>query len=167
MNSSTTSTERTLHPTYIGHIATKRDACILLQACLSGQLQHTFRFPWEDELQNVVRSGNVFVYTDINTGTGHWKDGKDWAFLGRENGFVVEREHFGGDSLFKKSGSIVVQQTSHHIVSYYKAKDTVKPSSEEGDTLTTVLTRPSQDSSLNSLPLHKELAALLTPPQEK
>ena len=166
MSSSTTSTERTLQPTYFGHIATKQDACLLLQACLSGQLHHTSRFPWQNELQNVVHSGNIFVHTNLSTGTGHWKDGRDWAFLGREDGFLVEREHFGGDGLFKKSGSIVVQKVAHHIVSYYKAKDTVNPSSGEGDTLTTVLTRPSQDASLKSLPLHEELAALITPPRE-
>ena len=137
----------TLQPTYFGHIATKRDACLLLQACLSGQLHHTSRLPWEDELQNVVCSGNIFVYTDIHTGTGRWNDGRDWAFLGREDGFLVEREHFGGDSLFKKSGSIVVQGVAHYVVSYYKAKDTVKSSPDEGDTLV----QPSQDASLQSL----------------
>ena len=73
-----------------------------------------------------------------------------------EYGLVVERERFGGDSLFKKSGYVVKRQFIHRIVSYYKAKDTTKLSLEEAVAPTTILTRPSQDASLKSLELHKE-----------
>ncbi len=154
MSSSPTSTERILQPTYFGHIATKQDQYLLLEACLSGVLHHIPRFPRTNELQHVVRSGNIFIYAEIPTGTGDWEDGKDWMFLGREDGFLVKREHFGHDGLFKKSGSIVVQGVPHNVVSYHKVENTMNMT----------LKRPSQDSKLQGISLRPALAVRVPSP---
>ena len=160
MNSSSTSAERTLQPTYIGHIATKQDACLLLEGCLSGKLHHIPRFPWENEGQHVVRSGNTFVYAEVPTGAGSWNDGRSWTLLGHEDVFLVEREGFGSHKFFKKSGSLNVQGVIHHFVSYYKVEDTMRFSGE-ANSLDEILTQPSEDPKLKDIPLHPDLAILV------
>ena len=67
--------------------------------------------------------------------TRDWDDGKNWIFLGRDDGFLVERERFGRDGRFKKSGSIVAQGVPHIVVTYYKVGGTVKSYTKGGDAL--------------------------------
>ena len=119
-----------LQPTYMGYIAEKLDAYLLIQGCLSGKLHHISRFPWENEWQHVVRSGNTFVHAQVPTGAGSWNDGRDWTLLGREDEFLVEREGFASHKLFKKSGSLNVQGVVHYFVSYYKVENTMRSSGE-------------------------------------
>lgn len=161
MSYSTISAKCTFRPTYIGHIETKLDACLLLEACLSGKLYHTPRFPWKNERQYIVCSGNAFVYADVATGTGHWDDGKNWIFLSHEDGFLVEREGSGSHKLCRKSVSIIVQGVTHQIVSYYKAEDTVQSYSGGSNSLLEILTRPSQDYNFKGITLRPDLAVLV------
>jgi len=58
-----------------------------------------------DELHHLIRSGNVFVYTEIVTGTGDWVDGKDWILVRCGNGLRMERERgsTGPCTLMKRS----------------------------------------------------------------
>lgn len=159
-----TSTLPTLQPTFVGHVANLEDALLIVEACLSGILYHIFRFPRQHELQDLIGSGNVFVYAEIPTGKGNWDHGKDWMVLGREDGVLVQRETFGPDGFFMKSGSFVVQGMPHKFVSYYKVGDTLKSCSKEGGILNEVLKRPSQDPRLRGLSLRPELASLLPRP---
>ena len=48
------------------------------------------------------------MYAELPTGKGNWDHGKDWMVLGREDGVLVQRETFGPDGFFLKSGSFVV-----------------------------------------------------------
>lgn len=129
--------------------STKSTGGILRPTCLSGVLPHAPRYPGEDELQNLVRSGHAFVYADPATGTGNWDDGKEWEYLRDEDGFRIERQGYSRDGLYKRSMSIVEKGVPHQIVSYYRLADAVESYSEEGGVLKS-LTRPSQDPKLKA-----------------
>ena len=101
------------------------------------------------------------MYADVATGSGHWDDGKNWIFLSHEDGFLVEREGFGSHTLCRKSASIIVQGVAHHIVSYYKAEDTVQSYTGGWNSLNEILTRPSQDSNFKDITLRPDLAVLV------
>lgn len=122
-------------------------------------MHHVPRFPRRHELYHVIRSGNVFVYTEIVTGTRDWVDGKDWVLVRHGNGLRMERERgsTGPYTLMKMSGSISVRGVRHDIVSYYKL----------GDILEETLERPSQNSNLRRVPLHPDLAVLVPRPHVK
>ena len=153
------STQPTLQPTFIGHVANLEDALLVVEACLSGTMHHLYRFPRDDELQDLVGSGNTFVFAEFVTGKGDWDHGKSWMVLGREDGILIQREHMGSNGFFKKSGSFMVQGTRHHIVSYYKVGDTIKQFSTDGEMMDEVLKRPSHDSRLKGISLRQELAS--------
>ena len=71
------STLPTLQPTLVGHVvADLEDARLIVEACLSGTLYHIFRFPRQHKLQDLLGSGNVFVYAEIPIGKGNWDHGK-------------------------------------------------------------------------------------------
>ena len=161
MESLTTSTQPTLQPTFVGHVANSEDALLVVEACLSGKMHHISRFPRQNELQGLVQSGNTFVYADVPTGKGDWDHGKNWMVLGREDGILIQREHFGPDGLFKKSGSFIVQGLHHNIVSYYKMEDTLGKTSKDGNMLNEALKRPSQDPRLEGISLRQKLASVL------
>lgn len=145
--SATASNECVLQPTYVGYIAGMLDKLLLLEACLSGKLHHLPRFPWQRELQHIVRSGNIFIYEETATGVGKWDDGRDWVFIRQEHELCVEREHSASNPLMKKSGRIIHQGVHHYIISYYKLEDTL------GGTLKT----PSQDPDLRGISLRPSL----------
>ena len=67
MDPYTTSTEPILQPTFVGHVANREDALLIIEACLSGALHHIFRFPRQRKLQDLIRSGNIFLYAEIAT----------------------------------------------------------------------------------------------------
>ena len=126
MDSLTASTQPPLQPTFVGHVTNLEDALLVVEACLSGAMYHIYRFPRQDELQGLVGSGNTYVYAEIPTGKGDWGHGQTWMVLGREDGILIQRERYGSDGLFKKSGSFIVQGIRHSIVSYYKVEGTVR-----------------------------------------
>jgi len=113
MDSFNTSTQPTLQPTFVGHVTKLED-----EACLSGELDHIHRFPQQHEIQDLIGSGNIFVYAEFSTGKGNWDHGKDWMVLGRDGGVLVQREKIESDGFFMKSGSFVVQGMPHKFVSY-------------------------------------------------
>ncbi len=157
MSSSTKSTGVILRPTYIGLIETEEDACLLLTACLSGVVPHAPRYPWRNELQNLVRSGHAFVYADPATGTGNWDDGEEWEYLRDEDGFRIERQGSSRDGLHKRSISIVKEGVTHHMLSYYILVDAVESYSEEAGVLKS-LERPSQDPNFKASQFSNALA---------
>lgn len=133
------------------------DKLLVLEACLSGKVHHLPRFPWQQELQHVVRSGNIFVYEKNATDAGEWDDGRHWVFIRYEHGFRVEHEHSTSDALMKTSGSIVLRGVRHYIISYYKVEDA----------LSGTLKTPSQDPDLRGILLRPGLASLLQQPEIK
>ena len=55
-------------PTWRGHIETTKDALIIFEACFTGQLAHCFRRPHDRERNQLIVSGNVFVYEEATSG---------------------------------------------------------------------------------------------------
>ncbi len=122
----------TLQPTYVGLINTERDALLIVEACLSGKLNHIPRFPLHNEREEIVGSGNVYVYADVSTGEGVWDDGKEWVECGPLGTMIVQRCGSSGDGFFRVSSSYTVQGVAHGFVSYHQAKDVRWDSSHIG-----------------------------------
>ena len=66
-------------PTWQGRIETTRDALIVFEACLTGDLHHCLRRPTEAEWPQLIASGKVFVYDEATSGIKRWTDGKWWS----------------------------------------------------------------------------------------
>ncbi|CAG9993367.1 unnamed protein product [Clonostachys byssicola] len=81
-----------LEPTYFGHISTTKDALILMEACLDGQLSHVPRRPHDRERQDLIRSGYVFIYEEHSSGIKRWTDGVSWSPSRILNNFLIYRE---------------------------------------------------------------------------
>lgn len=89
MNSSSTNP---LNPTYVGHIASTLDAIVLFEACLSGTLNHVPRRPHDRERQELICSGNVFIYEEHASGIKRWTDGVSWSPSRILGNFLIYRE---------------------------------------------------------------------------
>lgn len=79
-------------PTFVGYIGSTKDALIVIQAVLSGQLHATTRRPHDRERPDLIKSGNVFVFIEERSAIRRWTDGVAWSpsrILGR---FLVYRE---------------------------------------------------------------------------
>ncbi|KAH7144644.1 Gti1/Pac2 family-domain-containing protein, partial [Dactylonectria estremocensis] len=81
-----------LNPTFEGHIASTIDALILFEACLSGQLNHVPRRPHDRERQDLIKSGNVFIYEEHASGIKRWTDGVSWSPSRILGNFLIYRE---------------------------------------------------------------------------
>ena len=66
-------------PTWRGHVETTRDALLVFEAALQGRLQHCIRRPHDRERNNLIVSGNVFVYEEGTSGIKRWTDGIPWS----------------------------------------------------------------------------------------
>ncbi|KAM0420357.1 hypothetical protein ACHAPT_011899 [Fusarium lateritium] len=73
------SPQNPLHPTFEGYPASTLDALVLFEACLSGQLSHVHRRPQDRERQDLIKSGNVFIYEEHASGIKRWIDGISWS----------------------------------------------------------------------------------------
>ncbi|KAK5664364.1 hypothetical protein OQA88_587 [Cercophora sp. LCS_1] len=81
-----------LEPTWRGYINTKYDAYKIIEACLLGQLHHVPRRPNENERENLIQSGNVFVYEENSSGIKRWTDGAIWSPSRILGDFLLYRE---------------------------------------------------------------------------
>ncbi len=81
-----------LQPTYLGHVATTRDALILFEACLRGVRNHVPRRPHDRERSRLIRSGCVFIYEENASGIKRWTDGVPWSPSRILGNFLVYRE---------------------------------------------------------------------------
>ncbi|KAF4336243.1 Sge1 [Fusarium beomiforme] len=68
-----------LQPTYCGFIGDTTDALIIFEACLSGKLAHVPRRPHDRERQDLIKSGNIFVYEEHASGIKRWTDSISWS----------------------------------------------------------------------------------------
>ena len=66
-------------PTWQGRIETTRDALIVFEACLTGDLHHCLRRPTAAEWPQLIASGNVFVYDEATSSIKRRTDGKWWS----------------------------------------------------------------------------------------
>ena len=86
------SSGRPLEPTFIGHVATTKDALMLFEACLSGTLPHVPRRPHDRERNTLIKSGHVFIYEENASGIKRWTDGVPWSPSRIKGNFLLYRE---------------------------------------------------------------------------
>ena len=79
-------------PTWKGHIETTKDALIVFQACFDGHLSHCFRRPHDRERNQLIVSGNVFVYEEATSGIKRWTDGIPWSPSRILTNFLIYRQ---------------------------------------------------------------------------
>ncbi|KAF4444063.1 Sge1 [Fusarium acutatum] len=68
-----------LQPTYRGFVRDTTDALLIFEACLSGTLLHVPRRPHDRERQDLIKSGNIFVYEEHASGIKRWTDSISWS----------------------------------------------------------------------------------------
>ncbi|KAF4471704.1 Gti1 Pac2 family [Fusarium albosuccineum] len=167
-------------PIFRGHIASTTDALVLFGACLSGSLKHIPRRIHNHEYQDLIRSGNVFIYEEHSSGIKIWTDGVSWSPRYSLGNFDIYREledpfssaidpgvggkyaaHAPSSSpidlcplkpkgLVKKTISITLQGITHHLVSYYNVDDL----------LSRRLTTPTKDQTLrHTIPRPSHIAS--------
>lgn len=207
-----------LAPTFTGFVQNDIDSLVLFEACLRGELHSLPRRPHDGERNQLIKSGNIFVYDEGTSGIKRWTDGLTWSpsrilgnfliyrqldkrFSPGEKKRVRKRKHsslhgepkqesnemqnpitppepFNEDSkpgaapsdedkaferslvgslvdsypfraggLVKKTMSISINGTSHHMVSYYKMDDIKR----------NTLARPLQDMRLQHISVRPEL----------
>ncbi|KAI1046291.1 hypothetical protein LB505_008502 [Fusarium chuoi] len=68
-----------LRPTYVGFVRDTTDALLIFEACLSGTLSHVPRRPHDRERQDLIKSGNIFVYEEHASGIKRWTDSISWS----------------------------------------------------------------------------------------
>lgn len=78
--------------TFHGHVASTRDALIVIEACLVGRLNHLGRRPRQSEEPLLPRSGNVFVYERRSSGITSWQDGVSWSTPVLVGNFEMRRQ---------------------------------------------------------------------------
>ncbi|MCJ1381090.1 hypothetical protein MMC17_004199 [Xylographa soralifera] len=81
-----------LNPTWAGHVATTRDALVLFESCLKGDLRHVPRRPHDRERSQLIKSGSVFIYEENASGIKRWTDGVPWSPSRILGNFLVYRE---------------------------------------------------------------------------
>lgn len=81
-----------LIPTFRGHISSTMDALILFEACLHGRLNHVPRRPHDRERQELITSGNIFIYEEHASGIKRWTDGVSWSPSRILGNFLIYRE---------------------------------------------------------------------------
>lgn len=79
-------------PTWRGHIETTKDALIIFEACFNGSLAHCFRRPHDRERNQLIVSGNVFVYEEATSGIKRWTDGIPWSPSRILTNFLIYRQ---------------------------------------------------------------------------
>lgn len=86
------STSAKITPSYYGYVGSTNDALLIIQAVIQKQLDPIPRRPHERERPLLIKSGNVFVFLEEQSGIKRWTDGIAWSpsrILGR---FLVYRE---------------------------------------------------------------------------
>lgn len=91
-------------PTYRGYIGTSKDALLIIQLAISGQLPIVSRRPKEKDRSTLAKSGNIYVFIEESSSIRRWTDGINWSpsrILGR---FLIYRK------LSKNGSSIRMNQ---------------------------------------------------------
>ncbi|KAL9123526.1 MAG: hypothetical protein Q9217_007044 [Psora testacea] len=79
-------------PTWRGHIETTKDALLVFEACFQGILHHCSRRPHDRERNQLIVSGNVFVYEEATSGIKRWTDGIPWSPSRILTNFLIYRQ---------------------------------------------------------------------------
>ncbi|KAI0287311.1 Gti1/Pac2 family-domain-containing protein [Russula brevipes] len=135
---------------FIGYVETTTDALRLIMAARQGIIPRITRRLNDSERRSMIRSGAVFVFCVEESGIKRWTEGLSWSpsrivgnfLMYREVGernsnrgadtalFPPERRPFADPSgaarssgLIKKTITVKVSGTDHHLVSYYREDD--------------------------------------------
>ncbi|KAL2022297.1 hypothetical protein VTK56DRAFT_5695 [Thermocarpiscus australiensis] len=81
-----------VRPTCYGFLATTMDALLVVEGCLRGYLNHVPRRPYPAERDELMRSGNIFVYEENASGVKRWTDGIKWSPSRVHRDYLVYRE---------------------------------------------------------------------------
>ncbi|KAL7904012.1 gluconate transport inducer 1/Pac2 [Trichoderma velutinum] len=81
-----------LHPAFKGYVATTWDALLLFESCLQGHINHVPRQPNDRERQELISSGNIFIYEEHASGIKRWTDGIYWSPSRIVGNFLTYRE---------------------------------------------------------------------------
>ncbi|PON20211.1 Gti1/Pac2 family protein [Trichoderma gamsii] len=81
-----------LYPAFKGHVATTWDALLLFESCLQGHINHVPRQPNDRERQELISSGNIFIYEEHASGIKCWADGISWSPSRIVGNFLIYRE---------------------------------------------------------------------------
>lgn len=76
--------EKLPEATFQGYVISSIDALVLFEACLTGALCHVPRHPYDHEIKDVVKSGNIFIFEQQASGIKCWFDGFPWAPIENE-----------------------------------------------------------------------------------
>jgi len=135
-----------LNPIYFGCLKTKKDALLLLEIHLRGNLRSN-RGP-----QNTTfRAGYVFIWAQDDSTLPYWKDRSLWDPSERDGEFWISSQSSMGDGLLRKTLSVLVSGRCYYIVSYedpWKVADWT-------------LEAPSEDLNFQNITLRDELASQL------
>jgi hypothetical protein len=81
-----------LAPTFTGFVQNSMDGLILFEACLSGKLGYLPRRPHDCERIQLIKSGNIFIYKEDDSGIKRWIDGVAWSPSRILGNFWIYRE---------------------------------------------------------------------------
>ncbi|KAG5665626.1 hypothetical protein HG530_005866 [Fusarium avenaceum] len=81
-----------LQPTYHGFINTTLDASIIFENTFTGRCNHVPRRPHDRERQDLIKSGNVFIYEEHASGIKRWTDSLSWSPSRILGNFLIYRE---------------------------------------------------------------------------
>ncbi|KAH7017221.1 Gti1/Pac2 family-domain-containing protein [Ilyonectria destructans] len=130
-----------LKPTFEGHVATRKDALILFEACLRGQLSYVARrLTPSERRRGFLESGSVFISVLSAKGLGRWVDGANWRseisryrhalLLELEKGNSAHRSQEDRDKPALKKGGLMKQTftasyqgTVYRLTSYVTIDD--------------------------------------------
>lgn len=71
---------RSIEPTYHGYLATYSDVLLILEATRNNKiLRKVVRRPRLQELDRLIKSGNIFVFDKESSGIRRWIDGVHWS----------------------------------------------------------------------------------------
>ncbi|KAL7903989.1 gluconate transport inducer 1/Pac2 [Trichoderma velutinum] len=81
-----------LYPVFKGRVVTTWDALLLFEACLQGHINHVPRQLNDRERQELISSGNIFIYEEHASGIKRWADGKSWSPSRIVSNFLIYHE---------------------------------------------------------------------------
>jgi hypothetical protein len=81
-----------LQPTFHGFINTTLDASIVFEGAFAGRCTHVPRRPHDRERQDLIKSGNVFIYEEHASGIKRWTDSVSWSPSRILGNFLLYRE---------------------------------------------------------------------------
>ncbi len=81
-----------LAPSFNGYIASTHDALLLFEACNRNMVHQVSRRPHDRERSHLIRSGNIFIFDEVNAGIKRWTDGVAWSPSRILGNFLVYRQ---------------------------------------------------------------------------